>query len=329
VKASNFLPPAGAVALCALLSVTAAAAETLNLYTGNASQNTAVKELQAAGMEIAKRTQGRVSLRIHLAGSLQIQVPDIDQAVSDNILQIGDDQQFASAVPVAGILRLPALLRSRREFETAAHIIEPYVEAQYAKRDLLVLGTYYYPPLVVFSAKRKVDSLADLKGMKIRTLSPESSEWVKRVGGSPVTLSFPELAPALDRTTIDAVLTTASGAGWALRDLVKYNYRLPIAYSQVYEVINRSAHDQLDPADRKVVTDVFGQTLRALTEKIAIDDVTLTQKMQQMGMRITDATAADDAQSQTAMSTFWNGWAKDRGPVVVEALARVRSALGR
>jgi TRAP-type C4-dicarboxylate transport system substrate-binding protein len=165
--------------------------------------------------------------------------------------------------------------------------------------------------------------------MKIRTLSPESSEWVKRVGGSPVTLSFPELAPALDRTTIDAVLTTASGAGWALRDLVKYNYRLPIAYSQVYEVINRSAHDQLDPADRKVVTDVFGQTLRALTEKIAIDDVTLTQKMQQMGMRITDATAADDAQSQTAMSTFWNGWAKDRGPVVVEALAKVRSALGR
>jgi TRAP-type C4-dicarboxylate transport system substrate-binding protein len=329
VKATNVSRGAAVIVLCSVLSTMAAAVETLNLYTGNASQNTAVRELQAAGMEIAKRTEGRVNLRIHLAGSLQIQVPDINQAVSDNILQIGDDQQFASAVPVAGILRLPALLRSREEFERAAEIIKPYVEAQYSKRNLLVLGTYYYPPLLVFSAKRKVDSLADLKGMKIRTLSPESSEWVKRVGGSPVTLSFPELAPALDRTTIDAVLTTASGAGWALRDLIKYNYRLSIAFSQVYEVINKSTNDKLDPTDRKVLAEVFDQTLRGLTQKIAVDDVTLTQRMKEMGMQISEPTAEDDARSQTAMSTFWDGWAKDRGPVVVEALAKVRTALGR
>jgi len=319
-----------ALAISAGAGSSTASAKVLNLYTGNASKNTAVEELERIAEEIKQRTNGEVEIRVHLAGSLQIQVPDMTLAVSDGVIQIGDDQQFASAVPVSGILRLPALIRTRDEYAKAAEIVQPYVDQQYAKYGVTVLGTYYYPPLEIFASNKKISNMEDLKGLKIRSLSAESSEWIKKVaGGIPITLSFSDLAPALDNGTVDGMTTVASGAGYALRDQVKHNYRVPIAFSQVYEIINDDALSGLSRESQKVVKDVFAARLTGLSDKIADADVTLLDKMKGQGMGSVAATPDEVARSEKLMEPFWEQWAKERGPEAQEALAKVRAALGR
>ncbi len=248
--------------------------------------------MQGLAEDLDKKTNGEVKIRIHLGGTLQIQAPDIAQAVSDGIVQIGDDQQYSGSIPIGGLVRLPSLLRTQAEYEKAAEILLPYVQAAYAKYDVTVLGTYYYPPLVLFS-REKLTSLAEMKGQKIRTLSPESSEWVRRFGGLPVTLAFPELAAALDRGVITGVTTASAGAGYVLRDQFKFNYRIPIAFSNVFVIVNNAALKKLSPAAQTAVRSGFKETLAATSKKILGEEDDLTKKMAAGGIVVTEAAASD------------------------------------
>jgi TRAP-type C4-dicarboxylate transport system substrate-binding protein len=47
------------------------------------------------------------------------------------------------------------------------------------------------------------------------------------------------------------------------------------------------------------------------------------------GYTFTKATPEENKQAVTAMTPYWDDWAKSRGPDIVEALAKVRAALGR
>jgi len=321
-----------AVLLCGvglgLVWPSAVPAQQWNLYTPNPTAITAVKEMQALAEDLEKKTNGEVKIRIHLGGTLQIQAPDIAQAVSDGVVQIGDDQQFSGSVPIGGLVRLPSLLRTPGEYEKAAEILLPYVQTAYNKYDVTVLGTYYYPPLVLFS-REKLTSLAELKGQKIRTLSPESSEWVRRFGGLPVTLAFPELASALDRGVVTGVTTASAGAGYVLRDQFKYNYRIPIAFSNVFVIANNAALKKLSPNAQAAVRSGFRDTLAATSRKILAEEDDLTKKMAAGGITVTESSAGDLAAVEKAMETYWGAWARERGPAAIEALAKIRTAIGR
>jgi hypothetical protein len=46
-------------------------------------------------------------------------------------------------------------------------------------------------------------------------------------------------------------------------------------------------------------------------------------------MTVTEAGAADVAAAEKKLASYWDEWAKQRGAAAVEALGKVRAALGR
>ena len=81
----------------------ASAAEKWNLYVYNAvSTVSAVKGLVKVNEEIEKETGGALSIRLHLGGSLPINTTTITQAVSDDVVQMGDDGYFLGNIPIGG-----------------------------------------------------------------------------------------------------------------------------------------------------------------------------------------------------------------------------------
>ena len=46
-------------------------------------------------------------------------------------------------------------------------------------------------------------------------------------------------------------------------------------------------------------------------------------------MKITEATAADMALGAKLMEPYWKTWADKQGPEAVEALGKIRAAIGR
>jgi TRAP-type C4-dicarboxylate transport system substrate-binding protein len=319
---------AAIVCIGAVGIVPAVSAQNWDLYTYMPSQNASVKRVQVMLDDIKKETGGKLNIRLHLGGSLQISTTNITQAVGDNVVQMGDDSFFTGNIPVSGVMRLPLLIRTYEEFDKAAKVVDPVMAAAYAKRGIIMLGRYHYPPQVLWSSK-KLTSLADLKGQKLRVTSPEQAEFLKRFGATSVTIGTPEVAPALERGVIDGVVTASSGGGVIWKDLLKYNYRLGVNYVDNVIIVNADAFGKL-PADmqakvRKIVADAMPQVTQALLD----DEDAFTKKFQADGIVVTLPNPNDVKEVGTQFAPFWDSWAKTRGPETVETLSKVRAVLGR
>jgi TRAP-type C4-dicarboxylate transport system substrate-binding protein len=307
----------------------ASAATTWEAYTYLSSNEQAgVKGLQVLFEQVRKETGGELSINLHLGGSLPINATSITSAVADDVIQLGADGFFSGNVPLAGMLRLPMLLRNDAEFEKAAAIAAPYIERAYARKGIVVLGQYVYPLQTIWS-RRKLTSLADIKGQKLRVTSVEMGEFVKRFGGIPLTMGTPDVPAALDRGVVDGVLTATSGAGLIWKDLLKYNYRFPVQYANAVIIVNKAAFDALPPATQDLLRRDTAQQDAWITSTMRSEEDALTAKLQSEGLVVTPADPADIQEADKRLASYWDEWAKARGPEAVEALGKIRAALGR
>jgi TRAP-type C4-dicarboxylate transport system substrate-binding protein len=307
----------------------AAAAEHWDLYVYNAvSTVAAVRGMNKVIDEIEKETNGALTIRLHLGGSLSIKTTNITQAVADDVVQMGDDGYFLGNVPISGMLRLPMLIRNRAEYDKAAAVMEPYIEKAFGKKGLVVLGQYLYPFQVPFSRK-ELTKLADIKGQKLRVTSPEQGEFVKRLGGAPVTIGAPEVPTALDRGVVDGVFTASSGGGNIWKDLLKYNYRIGVNYFNSVIIANKDRFEKLPKDAQATMRKIVTANMPLITADMEKEEEALTKKMAEGGMIVTPARPEDVAEAQKLFAPYWDEWAKSKGPEAVEALKKVRTTLGR
>jgi TRAP-type C4-dicarboxylate transport system substrate-binding protein len=316
------------LAFALMTSLSVQAADNWRAYTYNAVATvTSVKGLNAMLEAIQKETQGNLNVRLNLGGTLPIAATNITQAVSDNIVQMGDDAFFVGSVPVGGIVRLPMFLPTRAEFDKAWDIQSPYLRAEFAKRNIVLLGRYIFPENVIWS-KKKLTALADIQGQKIRVISPEQAEFIKLLGGIPVTLGTSEVAAGIDRGVIDGALTASSGYGYVWRDLLKYSYRLNVSFIDSLVLVNKDAWDKLTPETRAKVQALVNEHTAKITTAMANEDSDLTKKLAEGGMVITEPSKADLAEAERRVVPYWKEWGEKR-PAFSEALQKVRSGVGR
>jgi TRAP-type C4-dicarboxylate transport system substrate-binding protein len=318
-----------ALGLCSQMPTAARAAENWDLYIYNpVATVAAVKGMNVIIEQIEKETNGELKIRLHLGGSLPINTTNITPAVSDDVVQMGDDGYFTGNVPIAGILRLPMLIRTRDEYAKAAAVVDPYLEAAFGKKGLVVLGQYLYPFQVAYS-RNKLTSLSDFKGQKIRVTSPEQGEFIKRLGAVPVTLGAPEVPSALDRGVVDGVLTANTGGGNTWKDLLKYSYRLGVNYFNSVVIANKDRFAKLPPDVQAKVKKIVKDNMPLITSAMENDEDTLTKKFAEGGMIVTIPTQADQDQAAKIVASFWDEWAKSKGPDAANAVKQARAALGR
>jgi TRAP-type C4-dicarboxylate transport system substrate-binding protein len=277
--------------------------------------------------QIEKATNGELKARLHLAGTLQISASNVTQAVGGGVVQVGDDLFNSGNIPVAGIPRLPMLIQSYEDFAKADAVLKPYVEKAYKQKGSTLLASYTYP-LQFMWGRKKLESLADLRGLKMRVAQPEQGEFVRRFGGTSITMSAPEVPSALDRGVVDGIFTAGVGAVlW--KDLLKYGYVLIINVNNSYFIANTEAYDKLTPDLQAKVRKVAEDTARWDQETMQKEEAESVQVLTAAGYTFTKASADDNARAVTAMTPYWDEWAKSRGPDIAEALAKVRAALGR
>ena len=277
---------------------------------------------------VSKETNGGFQLKYHLGGALTIKATDITTAVGDNVIQIGDDGFQQGNVPITGILRLPMLVTSTTEFEKALAVMKPYVERAYDKKGSTVLTTYYFPMQIAWSSK-KLTSLDEFKGQKIRATSPEQIEFLKRFGANGLTVSGAEVPSALERGVVDGVLTAQSGGGKVWKDLLKYNFDLGLNYFEANVIANKEAYAKLPANYRDVLTKTVVELSPKITKMLADEEGEEKAKRKAEGMVQTTATPAEYKLGAERLASYWDDWAKTKGAETQEALKKVREALGR
>lgn len=188
-------------------------------------------QMQKAFDRIKKRTNGLLSIKVVPSGVLPIKPADWMRAVKAGELQmslLGADYH-ASDYPMWGLLNVPYLYSDEFKKRLVWDAARPTLQREMHKNGIHILK--YRPcPNQSLNLSKAVD-LFNLKGLKVRSYSKPISRIIETIGGIPVTMASAEVATALERGTIQGVLTTASAIlqlGWTKPLPYTYDIHLPL-----------------------------------------------------------------------------------------------------
>ena len=220
------------------------------------------------------------------------------------------------------------LLQSPDDLDKAMAILRKHLDAAYAKRGIVVLGQYSYPFQVIWGRK-KIDSLADIKGSKLRVTSVEQGEFIRRFGGLSLTIGAPDVAAALDRGLVEGVLTASTGGGLAWHDLLKYRFAFPVSYVNSTYIVNQEALEKLPPGEQKILRDEAAVQAKWSFDEMVRQEDEITARFQKEGMILATAKPEEIAEATEKMRSYWDEWAAKHGPEAQDIVKEIRAAVGR
>jgi TRAP-type C4-dicarboxylate transport system substrate-binding protein len=115
-----------------------------------------------------------------------------------------------------------------------------------------VLYSVPWPPQGVYSTK-PLNSVADMKGLKMRSYNPATSRIAELAGAQPVTIQAAELAQAMATGAVNANITSgATGYDTKAWEVVKNYYDTQAWLPKNIVFVNKQAFDALDkPTQRR------------------------------------------------------------------------------
>ena len=140
-----------------------------------------------------------------------------------------------------------------------------------------LLGVWPFGPQIIF-CKPVIKDLSSLKGLKVRILDGVMAKFMEKVGATPVTMAFGEVAQALSLGTIDCAVTgpsSANSAGWP--ESATHVYALGLQVAVQGYAINMNSWKKL-PTDLQ-------QKLRTAIEGLTDDIWKYSEELWSDGMR--------------------------------------------
>lgn len=206
--------------------------------------------LQEFAQKVNQATDGQVEITVQTGGALGYQGPELLKVVRDGLVPVSDmlTSGVAGDEPVFDVVTMPFLIQSFEEGKILNDIARPYFD-QVAEEKWNQKILYIAPwPAAGIWSKDKVESVADMKGLKTRTYDKNGALVMEAVGGTPYPLPFSEVYSSLATGLIDSVLTSTPTAVDA-KFWEVLNYYAPINVTMATDLItvNLTAFNKLDP----------------------------------------------------------------------------------
>lgn len=153
---------------------------------------------------------------------------------------------------ILGITGLPGVVEVLYEHPERLVMESPLWKAlndALAKENIfqLSMGGGVLEPEYIWSGSKKVASLADLKGKRVRIVSYEATEALKKFGVSGVRIPSSELYLAIQRGTVDAAVANISTIiSRRVNEQIKYCYKLPVTGFTISIYLLKSKWDSMD-----------------------------------------------------------------------------------
>jgi TRAP-type C4-dicarboxylate transport system substrate-binding protein len=161
-------------------------------------------------------------------------------------------------------------------------------------KDYKVLAFNPTPPFEIFT-KQKVNTVADLKGLKIRTGDPIVRKFLDQVGAVGTALTASEVYMAIDRGTLDGTLTAEEHFfGTKLYEVAKNCVSTPkIAIGSVFIIMNKSVWDKI-PADVQAnIEKGIEVNKTAFPDSVKTVDAAYPGQLKDKGVTFADFSAAE------------------------------------
>src|SRR5699024_2634877 len=125
--------------------------------------------------------------------------------------------------------------------------------------DVIVLNPTSTDPYDVFSTT-KIESIADLKGKKMRVNGKNDIPFVEALGGVPINMATDEVYEALERDTMDVMFYTSIGAvGNRFYEPAPYIAKLAAISVPMVPIMNKDFFEGLPEDIQQMFEDEFNQ----------------------------------------------------------------------
>jgi TRAP-type C4-dicarboxylate transport system substrate-binding protein len=242
-----------------LAFITPVKAETIDLTYSIFFPPTHGHAIQGVNMakEIEKRTNGRVKITVFPGGTLT-KAPDVYDGVVKGISDIGMSV-FAYSRGRFPIMEAVDLPLGWPNGKVATRVAYEYAKMMNPKelQDVKVLAIHAHGPGIL-AAKKDVNSLDDIKGMKIRCTGL-SSKLAKYLGAAPVAMGQGQAYEALQKGVVEGTFCPIETLkGWKQAEVIDYVIETEsLGYTTaMFVVMNKKKYDSLPPDIQKIFDEV-------------------------------------------------------------------------
>jgi TRAP-type C4-dicarboxylate transport system substrate-binding protein len=203
-----------AVALAAAgatVAATAVSAQTKwNLPAAYPATNYHSENLVWFADEVRKATEGKLDITVHAGASL-FKAPEIKRAVATGQAQLGEVliSIHENEDPVFGLDTIPFLASSFAQSYKLWQAQKPAIAKKLDGQGIMVLYSVAWGPQGIY-AKKDINSVDDMKGLKMRAYNVGTTRIAELVGAQAVTVQAAELPQALATGVVNAFMTSGS-----------------------------------------------------------------------------------------------------------------------
>jgi TRAP-type transport system periplasmic protein len=264
--------------------------------------------------DVDKATNGKLKIQVHPGASL-FKAPEIKRAVQGGQAQIGEIliSGYSNEDPVFGVDSVPFLATSFGDAEKLWKASRKAIEDRFAKQGMMVLYAVPWPPQGIYSS-RPLNSMADMKGLKMRTYNPYTSRIAELAGAQPVTIQAAELAQAFATGAVNANMTSgATGYDTKAWEVVKNYYDTQAWIPKNIVFVNKKAFDALDKATQQAVLKSAREAETRGWKTAQEKTKWYTDELAKNGMNVAQPSAQLKADFQKVGDTMTQEWLKSAG----------------
>jgi TRAP-type C4-dicarboxylate transport system substrate-binding protein len=218
-----------------------------NLPAAYPADNPHSENLALFAKDVAAATGDKLQITVHPAASL-FKAPDIKRAVQTGQTQIGEVliSLHENEDPVFGVDVIPFLATSFAESKKLWLASKPVIEKKLASQGLMLLFAVPWAPQGIY-AKKELNSIDDMKGLKWRAYNVGTARIGELVGAQSVTVQAAELAQALATGVVNSFMTSAAtGYDSKAWESMAYFYDTQAWIPKNVTFVNKAAFDALD-----------------------------------------------------------------------------------
>src|SRR5829696_6650557 len=236
------------------LAAPAAAQTKWNLPGAYPADNPHTENLVLFTKDVADATGGKLQITVHANASL-FKAPEIKRAVQTGQAQMGEILMslHENEDPLYGLDVVPFLATS---FEQARKLWEaqrPVLEKKLSGQGLVLLYAVAWPPQGIY-AKKDLNTVQDMKGLKWRAYNVGTSRIAELVGAQAVTIQAAELPQALATGVVNSFMSSGStGYDSKVWESLTHFYDTQAWLPKNIVIVNKAAFAALDKPTQDAV----------------------------------------------------------------------------
>ena len=284
--------------------------------------------------QVTKATNGEVQFEYYPAEQLG-KAKDLLSLVQTGVADVAlfAPSYASDKMPLTAALELPGLFDSScqgsRAFAKLAAPAGILGQQEYGPNGVRVLFAVVYPPYQLVSAKRRIATVKDMEGMKLRVLGGAMELTVQRLKGVPVKMPSTDAFEAISRGTLDGAIFSYG---------VTANYNIPAAYATqgagfgsaaAIFIVSESRWKQLPEHVKKAMTDAGIEAGAATCAGMDKEEAADLERLRARNVSIVRWSEADRSAVDVLLGDVARDWAAEmdkRGKPGSDVLRAVRDA---